>query len=232
MNALSGLTETGPLVVSDVCKSFRWGESPIEVLRGVSMEVGGGESLAIVGPSGSGKSTLLHIIGGLDHADSGSVRLGDQDVTVMGERELAMFRNRHVGFVFQDHHLLPQLSVLDNVLVPVLAGRPVVPEDVERASGILDSVGLGDRLGHRPAELSGGQRERVAIARALVMGPRMILADEPTGNLDRRTAEQVTELLVSLPGEHGTILVVVTHAESLAGAMGRRVELVDGGLDF
>lgn len=218
------------LSVQDICKSFTLGDVTTMVLDGASLEIGGGESLAIVGPSGSGKSTLMQIIGGLDDADRGTVRLGDEEVTSLEGVELARFRNRHVGFVFQDHHLLPQLSVLDNVMIPVLAFGRADEDDSRRAMEILESVGLSDRMEHRPAQLSGGQRERVAIARALMMRPRLILADEPTGNLDRRTADQMTQLLIDLPQQHGAILIAVTHADSLASAMDRKLELIDGRL--
>ena len=216
------------LVVSKLSKSFRLGGETISVLDDVDFSVDAGQSLAVIGPSGSGKSTLLHLLGGLDRPDSGTVRLGDREVTALSAAELPAFRNQSVGFIFQDHHLLPQLSVLDNVLLPVLAGRGTQPSDVDHARSLIDSMGLSDRVGHRPTQLSGGQRERVAIARALMMRPNLILADEPTGNLDRRTAERITDQLVSLPRQHQAILVVVTHDERLASAMDRSATLDAG----
>ena len=218
------------LQVDNLCKSFTIGGEPLEVLSGLSLEMSDGDRAAIVGPSGSGKSTLLHILGTLDRPDSGQVRIDDTDPFMLDDRELAAFRNRRVGFIFQDHHLLPQLTVLENTLVPALATGQATEDDIRRASELLDAVGLASRTGHLPAELSGGERERVAIARALVMQPSLILADEPTGNLDRKTAGSVTELLLRLQQESGAILICVTHSDSLAEAMGRRLELVDGRL--
>jgi lipoprotein-releasing system ATP-binding protein len=201
----------------------------LTVLQGVSLTLEAGQSAAILGPSGSGKSTLLNILGTLEPPTAGRVTLDDCDPFALPEHELARFRNRRVGFVFQDHHLLPQCSVLENVLVPTLAGGPTDGAD-RRARQLLDRVGLSQRLDHRPAELSGGEKQRVAIARALINQPRLILADEPTGNLDRATAEQVGALLAELPCEQGMILVVVTHSESLAGRFDRRYDLVAGTL--
>lgn len=218
------------LQVENVCKSFTIGGEPLEVLSGLSLEMSDGDRAAIVGPSGSGKSTLLHILGTLDRPDSGQVRIDGTDPFALDDRELAAFRNRRVGFIFQDHHLLPQLTVLENTLVPALATGQATEDDIRRANELLDAVGLASRTGHLPAELSGGERERVAIARALVMQPSLILADEPTGNLDRKTAGSVTELLLRLQQESGAILICVTHSVSLAEAMGRRLELVDGRL--
>ncbi|WP_442509691.1 ABC transporter ATP-binding protein [Novipirellula sp. SH528] len=218
------------LRVENLSKSYPTAGEPLQVLSNVSLSLDGGDSLAIVGPSGCGKSTLLQILGTLDHPDQGSVRIDGQDPFALNEKELAGFRNQHVGFVFQDHHLLPQLTVLENVLVPALAqGRPE-PERFEHAEQLLESVGLVERRGHLPSELSGGERERVAIARALLMRPSLVLADEPTGNLDRRTADSVTELLLDLPASRGVILVVVTHSHSLAEALKQSCELRDGQL--
>ena len=218
------------LSVENLSKSFPTAGQPLEVLRDVSLQLSGGDSVAIVGPSGSGKSTLLQIIGTLDSPDSGRLEIDGTDPFSLGPRELAVFRNRRIGFIFQDHNLLPQLTVLENVLVPALATGKPSAEQVERAGELLSAVGLGDRTGHLPGELSGGERERVAIARALVMQPSLILADEPTGNLDRRTADSVTELLLRLQAESGCILVTVTHSDTLAAAMQSRRELVDGRL--
>ncbi|QEG01127.1 Lipoprotein-releasing system ATP-binding protein LolD [Stieleria maiorica] len=218
------------LSVQDISKSFATAGDPLEVLRGVTLELAGGQSLAIVGPSGSGKSTLLQILGTLDRPDGGSVRLDGEDPFELDDTRLAHWRNRRVGFIFQDHHLLPQLSVIENVLVPSLAVGRASAEHVDRANELLDAVGLSGRTTHLPGELSGGERERVAIARALLMRPGLVLADEPTGNLDRRTAESVTAVLQALQKENDAILICVTHSDALAAAMDQRKELVDGQL--
>lgn len=218
------------LSVESLNKSYRSGAETLHVLRDLSLQMSAGESLAVVGPSGSGKSTLLQILGTLDEPDSGSVRLNDTDPFVLSERQLAAFRNTNIGFIFQDHHLLPQLTVLENVLIPALATGSAGPADFARAEELLQRVSLGPRLTHLPGQLSGGERERVAIARALFRDPVLILADEPTGNLDRKTAEQVTELLLELQQHSGAMLITVTHSDSLAAAMGRRAELIDGQL--
>lgn len=219
------------LAVEHVAKAFPTANQELQILRDVSLSLTSGDSVAIVGPSGSGKSTLLQILGTLDRPDQGSVSIDGQDPFALQEDDLARFRNQKIGFVFQDHHLLPQLTVIENVLVPTLAaGRPS-HDELERARSLVDSVGLGDRLGHLPGELSGGERERVAIARALLMNPSLILADEPTGNLDRNTAEQITAVLLDLQQSSGAILIAVTHSVALAAAMGQRKELVDGRLE-
>ncbi len=218
------------LHVDDLCKSYPTPAEPLEVLRHVSFQVEAGESVAIVGPSGAGKSTLLQILGTLDQPTAGSVRLGDCDPFALNAQELARFRNREIGFIFQDHHLLPQLTVVENVLIPALAnGRPS-EEDQQRATDLLDRIGLGQRTTHLPSELSGGERERVAVARALLNRPTMILADEPTGNLDRRTAESISDLLLELQRDEQAILITVTHSPALAEKMGRQQELIDGRL--
>jgi lipoprotein-releasing system ATP-binding protein len=217
------------LKAESICKTYRTRAGALAVLRDVSLCLEPAQSAAILGPSGSGKSTLLNILGTLEPPTAGRVTLDDCDPFALRERELAHFRNRRVGFVFQDHHLLPQCSVLENVLVPTLASGPVDDAD-ERARRLLDRVGLSDRRDHRPAELSGGEKQRVAVARALINQPRLILADEPTGNLDRATAEQVGELLAHLPREQGVILVVVTHSEALARRFDRVYDLVAGAL--
>ncbi len=215
------------LQVEQLGKDYPTRSGPLHVLRGISFTLEPGESLAVMGPSGSGKSTLLHILGTLDRPTSGSVRLDGKDPFALPERELADFRNRHVGFVFQDHHLLPQCSVLENVLIPTLAAG-VQAEAWARE--LLERVGLSGRLDHRPAELSGGERQRAAIARALVLRPQLLLADEPTGNLDRHTAEKVGELLLDLHRQERNILVVVTHSADLARRFPRRAEMLDGTL--
>jgi lipoprotein-releasing system ATP-binding protein len=218
------------LTVQGLCKSYRSGEERLEVLKDLSLRMKSGESLAVVGPSGSGKSTLLQILGTLDQPDAGSVDLAGTDPFVLSEKRLAEFRNRQIGFIFQDHHLLPQLSVLENVLIPALAGGVAIQNDFERAEDLIGRVGLGNRITHLPGQLSGGERERVAIARALFRDPVLILADEPTGNLDRRTAETITELLLDLQKQSDAMLIAVTHSDALAAAMNRRAELVDGKL--
>jgi len=216
------------LVVQNLNKSYYLGGERLEVLRGLSLTMQAGDSLAVVGPSGCGKSTLLHILGTLDKPDGGLVQLDSIEPFSLGENKLAAFRNKNIGFIFQDHHLLPQLTVLENVLIPALATGPAMAEDRDRAIELLRRVELTDRMTHLPGELSGGQRERVAIARSLFRGPSLLLADEPTGNLDRRTAERMVELLLELQSQSGAMLISVTHSDSLASAMGRRAELIDG----
>ena len=218
------------LVVSNLAKSFPGSPDSLTVLRDVSMELSAGDSVAIVGPSGSGKSTLLQILGTLDHPDTGTVSINGINPFELDENALAQFRNQHIGFVFQDHHLLPQLSVLENVLVPALALGKTSAEQMNRAHTLIESVGLADRHDHLPGELSGGERERVAIARSLLMNPSLILADEPTGNLDRSTADTVSELLLELQQASGAILIAVTHSDALARSMQQRKELLDGQL--
>lgn len=215
------------LTTDSIHKSFPTRAGELVVLRGVTFSIRRGQSAAILGPSGSGKSTLLNILGALDHPTSGHVRLEDSDPFVLRERELARFRNRKVGFVFQDHHLLPQCSALENVLLPTLAGGTDRAAE-GRARGLLQKLGLAERLEHLPAELSGGERQRVAIARALINQPRLVLADEPSGNLDQSTAERIGALLAELPREHDVILVAVTHSETLAQCFDQRYQLTDG----
>jgi len=220
-----------PLLVHDLCKSFPTRAGDLVVLRNIRLELQPGDALAILGPSGSGKSTLLHLLGTLDRPTSGSITLDGQDPFALGDRDLARFRNRTIGFVFQDHHLLPQCSVLENVLVPTLADRTNDRAALgERARALLDRVGLAQRLDHRPAELSGGERQRVAIARALILQPKLLLADEPTGNLDRKTATTVGELLLDLHRQSQIILIVVTHSAELARTLPKQLEMNDGSL--
>ena len=218
------------LVVDNVTKEFPTRGEPLVVLRGVSLELAAGENVAIVGPSGSGKSTLLNVIGTLDAPTSGRITLDGEDPAGLDEPALARFRNRNIGFVFQDHHLLPQCSVLENVLVPTIAAGPTRRETFRRAESLLERVGLSKRLEHRPAELSGGERQRVALARALINRPLLVLADEPTGNLDRTTARRVGELLLDLQKQEGSMLILVTHSLPLAERMSRTVELDEGRL--
>jgi len=222
------------LKLLDVSKRFEplSGAERLEVLRGITLDITRGESVAIVGPSGSGKSTLLNIIGSLDRPTSGQVLLEGQDLSQLDERQLAAVRNRQIGFVFQAHYLLPQCTVMENVLVPTLASASGPSRDgaAERAKKLLQRVGLGERLAHRPGQLSGGERQRVAVVRALINRPQLLLADEPTGALDRAAARQLARLLVELNREEGVTLIVVTHAVELAREMGRVLELREGAL--
>ncbi len=217
------------LRVENLGKDYPTPSGPLTVLRGINFDLQRGESLAVMGPSGSGKSTLLHILGTLDTPTTGSVRLGDTEPFSLSEPQLADFRNRFVGFVFQDHHLLPQCSVLENVLIPTLVGAADADAQT-RARQLLERVGLSGRLEHRPAELSGGERQRVAVARALIRRPALLLADEPTGNLDRRSARAIGQLLLELPKEQDAILVVVTHSQELADSFPRTMLMDDGRL--
>ena len=218
------------LVVDNVSKQYPTRAEPLLVLRDVSLCLAAGENAAIVGPSGSGKSTLLSIIGTLERPTAGRVLLGDEDPSCLAEPQLAAFRNRRIGFVFQDHYLLPQCSVLENVLVPTVAAGHTTAAAAARARMLLERVGLAARLDHRPAELSGGERQRAAIARALINQPDLLLADEPTGNLDRTTALKVGELLLELQAQEKMMLLVVTHSDRLAALLSRRWELDEGRL--
>jgi lipoprotein-releasing system ATP-binding protein len=222
-------TKTTTLRAEAIGKRYPTRSGDLVILRDISLTLGAGESAAIMGPSGSGKSTLLNILGTLEPPSSGRVAFDGCDPFTLSERELARFRNRRVGFIFQEHHLLPQCSVLENVLLPTLAERGD-QDALPRARQLLDRVGLSQRLDHRPAELSGGERQRVAIARALINRPLLVLADEPTGNLDRASAESVGSLLLEVHREEGAVLVVVTHSEKLAERLGRRWELMDATL--
>jgi lipoprotein-releasing system ATP-binding protein len=218
------------LEARDVHKSFRQGPVTLEVLRGLNLAVASAERLAIVGASGSGKTTLLQILGGLDRPTAGQVRVGGRDIHGMSERERGMLRNHALGFVYQFHHLLPEFSALENVAMPLLVRRMKVKEAKERAREILGRVGLAARLTHRPHQLSGGERQRAAVARALVTQPQLVLADEPTGNLDGANAEQVFALMLELNRERQTALVVVTHDLRLAQRMERTLHLQGGAL--
>ena len=229
------MSPSAPLLkLEKVSKNYAAAEGavPVTVLRGISLDIVAGESLAIVGPSGSGKSTLLNIIGTLDQPTSGHVWLDGQDLSQLGELQLAGIRNRQIGFIFQSHHLMPQCSVIENVLVPTIADKKSKTRDgaPERAENLLQRVGLGERLHHRPGQLSGGERQRVAMVRALINQPKLLLADEPTGSLDRASAQGLAQLLVDLNREQSVTLIVVTHALDLARQMGRIVELRDGQL--
>jgi lipoprotein-releasing system ATP-binding protein len=218
------------LEVIDVYKGFERGNARLEVLKGVTLEVSAGEMLAVVGPSGSGKSTLLHLIGALEHPNGGTIRFNQQDIFRLSEPEQAVFRSRHVGFVFQFHHLLPELTGLENVMLPGLIARRVRREVLTDATTLLAQMGLAERMEHRPGELSGGEQQRVAIARALVNHPDLVLADEPTGNLDRQSGEAIQGLLRSLNQERQQTFIVVTHNEGFAKALDRTVRLIDGKL--
>jgi len=209
-------------------KSFPMGEGRIEVLRGVDLDLREAERLAIVGNSGVGKSTLLHILGTLDHPSEGRVEFRGENLFERDPAGLARFRNRQLGFIFQFHHLLPEFDAVENVMMPGLVGGLGFAEMRPRAERLLHEVGLGHRVTHPVGKLSGGERQRVAVARALVLEPALVLADEPTGNLDPKTGDQVLELLLEMNRVHGTALVVVTHSADLAARLGRRCVLVDG----
>ena len=217
----------------DVTKSYGRPDEPgaARVLKGINLHVGRGESIVIIGPSGCGKSTLLNIIGGLDHPTTGRVMFDGRDLAKLADDELARIRSREIGFVFQLHHLLPQCTTLENLLVPALAEGGRVPAETEaRGRMLLARVGLGTRLSYRPGQLSGGERQRVALARALINRPKLLLADEPTGSLDREASENLGRLLAELNREEGVTLIVVTHAPAIAHLMGRVLELRDGRL--
>lgn len=222
------------LELSHIAKSYdSAGIGRVDVLRDVSLKIAAGESLAIIGPSGSGKSTLLNIIGTLDQPTSGAISLDGQNLTSLTPRELAATRNQKIGFIFQLHHLLPQCTILENVLLPTLAdaaAKDRVASAQERAGRLLDRVGLGNRKSHRPGQLSGGERQRAAVVRALINQPRLLLADEPTGSLDRASAENLRDVLLDLNREENVALIVVTHSAELASTMSRACELDNGTL--
>jgi lipoprotein-releasing system ATP-binding protein len=218
------------LEVAAVSKQYAGPAGPIAVLSGIDLRLDNGDSIAIVGPSGSGKSTLLHVLGALDPPSTGTVRFDGVDPYTLDDRRLAAFRNRQVGFVFQDHHLLPQCSVLENVLIPTLVAEGDGGDFHRRAIELIDQVGLGHRSHHRPGELSGGEKQRVAIARALVCRPQLVLCDEPTGNLDHETTAAVADLLLDLHRSRRTILVVVTHNLDLAQRFPATYRLADARL--
>ncbi len=218
------------LSVENLTREFNSAENgePLRVLRGLSLEVARGESIAIVGSSGCGKSTLLNLIGTLDQPTSGTLTFDGRNLCQLDAEELALLRNCEMGFIFQSHHLLPQCSVIENVLVPTIAHRSTSTSDEERGRRLLDRVGLGERLSHRPGQLSGGERQRVAVVRALINEPQLLLADEPTGALDEDTADKLGQLLVELNKEEKVTLITVTHSLSLAERMDRTVKLADG----
>lgn len=214
--------------VVDLYKSYYDGLTELPVLKGVDLEVKKAEIIAIVGASGVGKSTLLHLLGGLDRPTEGTIFYGGEDIFALNDQELDRFRNEEIGFVFQFHHLLPEFTALENVAMPGLIAEQKPHVAQERAKELLDYVGLGERLEHRPSELSGGERQRVAIARALVNQPKVVLADEPTGNLDQKTSEAVHDLLWTLNDQFNQTFIIVTHNQTLAQRADRLVQLVDG----
>lgn len=214
--------------VDNVYKQYVQGTTTVEVLRGMSLQIASGEMVAIVGPSGVGKSTLLHLMGGLDRPTRGTIYYEGVDLQALRNHQLADFRNRYIGYVFQFHHLLPEFSALENTMMPALIQRRAKSEVQQEAQRLLVSVGLGDRLHHRPGALSGGEQQRVAVARALINAPRIILADEPTGNLDRASGQAIQKLLRQLNEERGQTFVIVTHDREFAAHMDRMISLVDG----
>ena len=219
-----------PLVCEGLCKSFSEGPSVLHVLKGVELIVQPGETLAIVGASGAGKTTLLQLLGGLDRPTSGSVKIFGDDLATLSAKDCGEVRNQSLGFVYQFHHLLPEFNAVENVAMPLLLRRLPLGEVRAKAASLLERVGLADRLEHRPGELSGGERQRVAVARALVTNPAVVLADEPTGNLDPHTGERVLELMLDLNRETGTSMVLVTHDAAIAARMERVLQLHDGAL--
>ncbi len=222
---------TAPLVrIEGLGKTFLMGEKRLEVLRGLDLEIAEGDLVALTGPSGAGKSTFLHLLGTLDVPTRGRILFGGEDVFDRGEEELAQFRNDTIGFVFQSHHLLPEFTALENAMMPALIRRVARAQARAAAAEMLELVGLGERMEHRPGELSGGEQQRVALARALCLQPRLLLADEPTGNLDPQTAEGIHQLLSELNARMGITAVVVTHNERLAQALPRRLRIVEGRL--
>ena len=215
------------LKVENVSKEYPTPRGPLKIVSDISLSLSRGDAVSIMGPSGSGKSTLLYIMGALEPPSSGTVTLDDQNPFQLKEKELAAFRNKEIGFVFQDHCLLPQCSVLENVLTPTLVSAAKDGDAAQRARTLLEQVGLGDRLDHRPAKLSGGEKQRVALARALITKPQLLLCDEPTGNLDHKAADVVASIMLDLHQQQKTILVVVTHNAELAARFPTRYELLD-----
>lgn len=226
-----GVEASAQIEARGLVKEFVDGPRTVRVLPGIDLDIAAGETVAIVGESGVGKSTLLHLLGGLERPTAGTVRVAGFDLATRSDREVARFRNRKVGFVFQFHHLLPDFTALENVMMPCLIGGSSAQEASMRATEVLRRVGLGERLSHRPGELSGGEQQRVAVARAVVTRPAVVLADEPTGNLDPHTGDEVERLLLDMNREAGITCVVVTHNDRLAAAMDRTLRLVDGRLE-
>jgi len=219
------------IAVRALSKHFITDRGRVDVLKDIDLDIRAGERIAVVGASGAGKTTLMHLLGGLDRPSSGSVHFAEKDIFHYSAQELDAFRNRSIGFVFQFHQLLPEFSALENVMMPALIGRSTAKEADERASEILTAVGLEHRLDHKPGQLSGGEQQRVAIARSLIMSPKLLLADEPTGNLDSATSDEILALLDRLHVERDLTIIVVTHSEKVAGHMDRIISMVDGCLD-
>jgi len=217
------------LEAKNLFKSYETPRGPLSILNGVTLSLESGDAISIIGPSGTGKSTLLYVLGALEPPSAGEVTLDGRNPFALSDKDISAFRNQEVGFVFQDHCLLPQCTVLENVLIPTMVGTRDA-EVEQRAKKLLDQVGLSHRLDHRPSELSGGEKQRVSIARAMIRGPKMLLCDEPTGNLDRHTATQVADLLLEMNRASKTILIVVTHSAELAGRLPKVYELVEGQL--
>ena len=228
MNESSTSSSSPALVIEDLVKEFSTSTGPLRVLDKISLELEQGANLAVVGPSGSGKSTFLYIVGTLDQPSAGRILLHGQAPLELSEAELAKFRNEKIGFIFQAHHLLPQLSALENVLVPAIAAQKMSALSTQRAEHLLEQVGLADRMTHVPGQLSGGERQRVAVARALLNSPSLVLADEPTGSLDRHNAERIGELLLDLQQQENVMLVCVTHNDQLANQFSKKVRLDQG----
>ncbi|MDT8444274.1 MAG: ABC transporter ATP-binding protein [Desulfuromonadales bacterium] len=219
------------IVVRGLSKGFITDRGRIEVLKDVDLDILAGERIAVVGASGAGKTTLMHLLGGLDRPSSGTVHFAEKNIFHYSAQELDAFRNRSIGFVFQFHQLLPEFSALENVMMPALIGRASAKQAESRASEILNAVGLGHRLDHKPGQLSGGEQQRVAIARSLIMSPQLLLADEPTGNLDSATSDEILALLDRLHAERDLTIIVVTHSEKVAGHMDRIIRMKDGYLE-
>ncbi|MEL7312660.1 MAG: lipoprotein-releasing ABC transporter ATP-binding protein LolD [Pseudomonadota bacterium] len=224
------VNENAVLVCRGVTRTFEEGANTLQVLRGVDLDIAASERLAIVGASGSGKTTLLQVLGGLDAPDAGSISVRGENLADLSDRQRGDVRNRHIGFVYQFHHLLPEFSAVENVAMPLLIRRDSRSNALEQAAELLGQVGLGERLSHRPSQLSGGERQRAAVARALITKPALVLADEPTGNLDHETGQQVLALMLELNEQYGTSLVIVTHDSNIAARMDRELTLEKGQL--
>jgi lipoprotein-releasing system ATP-binding protein len=216
------------LTTRNLCKTYKTGPLDIEVLKEINLELSAGEIVIIMGPSGVGKSTLLHMIGGLDRPSAGEVMIDGENIFVLKEKELAMFRNKSIGFVFQFHHLLPEFTALENVMIPGMMHRNDLGDVEKRARHLLDVIGLTNRIGHKPSELSGGEQQRVAVARALINDPKLVLADEPTGNLDKQNSLALYELILDLNKKMNQTFIIVTHNELMTSRAGRVIELEDG----
>ena len=214
--------------LSDVVKTYVMGDNEVHALRGISFDIGQGEFVSIMGPSGSGKSTCMNMIGCLDRPTSGTVKINGRETALMNEKELAVLRNKTVGFVFQQYHLIPAMNILENVMLPLKYQKVDRVARLERASAALEAVGLGERIHHRPHELSGGQKQRVAIARAMVTQPKILLADEPTGALDTETGKQVMEMFRKINSENGTTIIIVTHDPRIGDSTERCIRILDG----